>query len=77
MWQTNPEEWRIALAIVAHCKIVWLWPQDLHDVLIELCLFFLFGESRYVGRESQLLAHDKSIINQTWGKKNCTKNTEN
>lgn len=41
---TNPEEWRVALSIVAHCKVVWLWPQDLHNVLIELCLFLLQRE---------------------------------
>lgn len=41
---TNPEEWRIALSIVAHCKVVRLRPQDLHNVLIELCLFFLQRE---------------------------------
>lgn len=64
---TNPEEWRIALSIVAHCEIVWLWPQDLHNVLIELCLFFLYGESRYDGIESQLLAHDRVILNHTSG----------
>lgn len=38
---TNPEERRVALAIVAHCKVVRLRPQDLHNVLIELGLFFL------------------------------------
>lgn len=38
---TNPEEWRVALSIEAHCKVVWLRPQDLHNVLIELGLFFL------------------------------------
>lgn len=41
MRNTNPEEGRIALSIVAHCKVVWLWPQDLHNVLIELGLFLL------------------------------------
>lgn len=44
MAKTNPEEWRVALSIVAHGEIVWLWPQDLHNVLIELCLFFLYRE---------------------------------
>lgn len=38
---TNPEKWRVALPIVTHCKVVRLWPQDLHNVLIELGLFFL------------------------------------
>lgn len=44
MANTNPEERRIALSIVAHRKIVWLWPQDLHNVLIELCLLFLYRQ---------------------------------
>lgn len=42
---TNPEEWRITLSIVAHCKVVRLWPQNLHNVLVELCLFFLQREN--------------------------------
>lgn len=45
MANTNPEERRIALSIIAHCEIVWLWPQDLHNVLIELCLLFLYRET--------------------------------
>lgn len=43
---TNPEERRVALSVVAHCKVVRLWPQDLHNVLIELGLFFLQRERR-------------------------------
>lgn len=72
MANTNPEEWRIALSIVAHCEIVWLWPQDLHNVLIELCLFFLYGESRYDGIESQLLAHDSYPQPDFGGGLKCT-----
>ncbi len=41
---TNPEEWRVALSIVPHGKVVRLWPQDLHNVLIELGLFLLQRE---------------------------------
>lgn len=40
---TNPQEGRIALPVVANSKVVWLWPQDLHDVLVELGLFLLRG----------------------------------
>jgi len=43
---TNPEERRVALSIVAHCKVVWLRPQDLHNVLIELGLFLLQRETK-------------------------------
>lgn len=41
---THPEKWRVALPIVAHGKVVWFGPQDLHNVLIELCLFLLQKE---------------------------------
>lgn len=32
------------MSIKAHCKVVWLRSQDLHNILIELGLFFLQGE---------------------------------
>lgn len=51
---TNPEEGRVALSVVAHSKVVGLRPQDLHDVLVELGLFLLPGKigSFYCTRQS-------------------------
>lgn len=53
---TNPEEWRITLSIVAHCKVVRLWPQNLHNVLVELCLFFLQRENLTVSSQCSLIS---------------------
>lgn len=43
--KTNPKEWWVSLSIESHCKIVWLRPQYLHDILIELGLFFLLKKT--------------------------------
>lgn len=57
MANTNPEEWRVALAVVAHCKVVWFGPQDLHDVFIELGLFLLpSGRERERERERECVS---------------------
>lgn len=63
---TNPEEGRIALSVVAHCKVVWLWPQDLHNVLIELGLFFLQRKIWELCSEESQLCSSSLISSCQW-----------
>lgn len=46
---THPEERRVSLSVVAHCKVVRLRSQDLHNVLVELCLFLLRRQNDMFG----------------------------
>ena len=43
--QTHPQKGGKSLAIVSNSKVVWLGPEDFHDVFIEFCLLDLEGEN--------------------------------
>lgn len=42
---THPQKGGKSLAVVSNGKVVWLGPEDFHDVFIEFCLLDLEGEN--------------------------------
>lgn len=42
---THPQKGGKSLAVVSNGKVVWLGPEDFHDVFIEFCLLNLKGEN--------------------------------